>query len=66
MTNILLKKSSTELENQLHVLNKRTNYLKFVMGFRHLDFYSICSQFSTLSISGYAIPGVILLPGVFV
>ena len=27
------KKVPPELENQLHVLNKRTNYLKYVMGF---------------------------------
>ena len=30
--------SSTELENQLHVLNKRTNYLKYVMGFSSFGF----------------------------
>ena len=27
------KKVPPELEKQLHVLNKRTNYLKYVMGF---------------------------------
>ena len=27
------KKVPPEWENQLHVLNKRTNYLKFTMGF---------------------------------
>ena len=36
------KKVPTELENQLHVLNKRTNYLKYVMGFSSFDFFSTC------------------------
>ena len=32
------KKVPPEWENQLHVLNKRTNYLKFVMGFSAFGF----------------------------
>ena len=32
------KKVPPECENQLHVLNKRTNYLKFVMGFSAFGF----------------------------
>ena len=36
------EKSPTEWKNQLHVLNKRTNYLKFVMGFSAFGFYLIC------------------------
>ena len=32
------KKVPPEWENQLHVLNKRTNYLKFVMGFSSFGF----------------------------
>ena len=32
------KKISPELEKQLHVLNKRTNYLKYVMGFSSFGF----------------------------
>jgi hypothetical protein len=32
------KKVSPELEKQLHVLNKRTNYLKYVMGFSSFGF----------------------------
>ena len=32
------KKIPPEWENQLHVLNKRTNYLKFVMGFSAFGF----------------------------
>ena len=32
------KKAPPELENQLHVLNKRTNYLKYVMGFSSFGF----------------------------
>ena len=32
------KKGPPEWENQLHVLNKRTNYLKFVMGFSAFGF----------------------------
>ena len=32
------KKVPPELEKQLHVLNKRTNYLKFVMGFSAFGF----------------------------
>ena len=32
------KKVPPELENQLHVLNKRTNYLKYVMGFSSFGF----------------------------
>ena len=39
MINILLKKKiPPEWENQLHVLNKRTNYLKYVMGFAAFGF----------------------------
>ena len=38
MINTLLKKSTPEWENQLHVLNKRTNYLKYVMGFAAFGF----------------------------
>ena len=32
------KKIPPELETQLHVLNKRTNYLKYVMGFSSFGF----------------------------
>ena len=32
------KRTPPEWENQLHVLNKRTNYLKFVMGFSAFGF----------------------------
>ena len=32
------KKIPPEWENQLHVLNKRTNYLKYVMGFAAFGF----------------------------
>ena len=32
------KKIPPEWENQLHVLNKRTNYLKYVMGFSAFGF----------------------------
>ena len=32
------KKVPPEWENQLHVLNKRTNYLKYVMGFASFGF----------------------------
>ena len=32
------KKVPPELEKQLHVLNKRTNYLKYVMGFSSFGF----------------------------
>ena len=32
------KKVPPELEDQLHVLNKRTNYLKYVMGFSSFGF----------------------------
>ncbi len=32
------KKAPPELEKQLHVLNKRTNYLKYVMGFSSFGF----------------------------
>ena len=32
------KKIPPELEKQLHVLNKRTNYLKYVMGFSSFGF----------------------------
>ena len=32
------KKVPPELENQLHVLNKRTNFLKYVMGFSSFGF----------------------------
>ena len=32
------KKIPPEWENQLHVLNKRTNYLKYVMGFSSFGF----------------------------
>ena len=32
------KKVPPELENQLHVLNKRTKYLKYVMGFSSFGF----------------------------
>ena len=32
------KKVPPELEKQLHVLNKRTNYLKYVMGFSSVGF----------------------------
>tara|TARA_S200000501_G_C20412353_1_gene564121 strand:- start:244 stop:624 length:381 start_codon:yes stop_codon:yes gene_type:complete len=32
------KKVPPEWENQLHVLNKRTNYLKYVMGFAAFGF----------------------------
>ena len=32
------KKIPPELENQLHVLNKRTYYLKYVMGFSSFGF----------------------------
>ena len=32
------KKVPPELEKQLHVLNKRTNYLKYVMGFSAFGF----------------------------
>ena len=32
------KRVPPEWENQLHVLNKRTNYLKFVMGFSAVGF----------------------------
>ena len=32
------KKVPPELENQLHVLNKRTNYLKYVLGFSSFGF----------------------------
>ena len=32
------KRVPPEWENQLHVLNKRTNYLKFVMGFSAFGF----------------------------
>ncbi len=32
------KKVPPELENQLHVLNKRTNYLKYAMGFSSFGF----------------------------
>ena len=32
------KKIPQELEKQLHVLNKRTNYLKYVMGFSSFGF----------------------------
>ena len=32
------KKVPPEWENQLHVLNKRTNYLKYVMGFSSFGF----------------------------
>ena len=39
------KKIPPEWENQLHVLNKRTNYLKYVMGLLLLDFYLIWVQF---------------------
>ena len=39
------KKVPPEWENQLHVLNKRTNYLKFVMGFSNFCFYLICLLF---------------------
>ena len=35
------KKVPPEWENQLHVLNKRTNYLKFVMGFSAFGFLFI-------------------------
>ena len=35
------KKVPPEWENQLHVLNKRTNYLKFVMGFSAFCFLFI-------------------------
>ena len=38
MISIPLKKVPPEWENQLHVLNKRTNYLKFVMGFSAFGF----------------------------
>ena len=39
MINIHLKKRvPPEWENQLHVLNKRTNYLKYVMGFAAFGF----------------------------
>ena len=33
------KKIPPEWENQLHVLNKRTNYLKYVMGFSAFGFF---------------------------
>ena len=39
------KKIPPEWENQLHVLNKRTNYLKYVMGFSAFGFYLICLLF---------------------
>ena len=32
------KKAPPELEKQLHVLNKRTNYLKYVMGYSSFGF----------------------------
>ena len=35
------EKKSHEWENQLHVLNKRTNYLKYTMGLLLLVFYLI-------------------------
>ena len=35
---IFEKKVPPELEKQLHVLNKRTNYLKYVMGFSSFGF----------------------------
>ena len=38
------EKSTPEWENQLHVLNKRTNLLKYVMGFAAFGFFSICQQ----------------------
>ena len=38
MISILLKRSPPEWENQLHVLNKRTNYLKYTMGFAAFGF----------------------------
>ena len=45
MISILLKKRFHQSGKINHVLNKRTNYLKFVMGFSGLDFYLICLQF---------------------
>ena len=33
------KKVPPEWENQLHVLNKRTNYLKYTMGFAAFGFF---------------------------
>ena len=38
MISTLLKKIPPEWENQLHVLNKRTNLLKYVMGFAAFGF----------------------------
>ena len=38
------EKVPPEWENQLHVFNKRTNYLKFVRIFG-FDFYLICLQY---------------------
>ena len=41
------KKVPPEWENQLHVLSKRTNYLKFVMGFSAFGFlFNIPESFS--------------------
>ena len=38
------KKIPPEWENQLHVLNKRTNYLKYVMGFAAFGFlFNMCT-----------------------
>ena len=38
------KKIPPELEKQLHVLNKRTNYLKYVMGFSSFDILTSCKN----------------------
>ena len=37
----LEKKAPPQLENQLHVLNNRTNLLKYTMGFAAFGFYLI-------------------------
>ena len=48
------KKVPPELENQLHVLNKRTNYLKYVMGFSSLFLFNMVTMLLYLNLTFYA------------
>ena len=53
------KKVPPEWENQLHVLNKRTNYLKYTMGFAAFGFLFNMTTVLTLYIGSLQIARII-------
>ena len=54
------KKVPPEWENQLHVLNKRTNYLKYVMGFSAFGFL-----FNMLTVLGLYLSEILIARLIF-